>query len=54
MGWFIVFCVFTFSSLVMIVASFSCVFCPNCCRNCKRDLKRSDYPKYLKSLNRCV
>jgi len=45
MGWFIIFCIFGLSSVVMIITSFACVSCPTCCRNCKRDLKSSDYPK---------
>ena len=44
-GWFALFCVFTFLSIVMLLVSFTCVFCPKCCVTCKRDLKRSDYQK---------
>lgn len=45
LGWFVLFCVFTFLAVALTVVSFSCVFCPKCCQNCKRDLKRSDYQK---------
>eukprot|EP00347_Sterkiella_histriomuscorum_P001166 403373073 len=44
-SWLILFSVLAGLALTTLLVSGFCVTCPQCCTNCKKDLKRSDYRK---------